>query len=206
MYVEATRAILAATTLSVLLISGRANAAEGDWLVRVGGHYVDPKSNNHPVVSVDSSESLTFNATYFYTDHWGIELLAAAPFKHDITLNSNGSKVAETRELPPTLSLQYHFAPNGTIRPYVGLGLNATIFFNEKTRGALAGNKLSLDTSFGPAAQVGVDFALAGDWFVNVDARWIDIDSDAKLGGAGIGTVSIDPLAFGISIGRRFGK
>jgi outer membrane protein len=49
-----------------------------------------------------------------------------------------------------------------------------------------------------------VDVQLSGDWFVNVDARWLDIDTDAKLNGANIGTVEIDPYAFGLSIGRRF--
>jgi outer membrane protein W len=47
--------------------------------VRVGGHYVDPKSDNHEVVSVDTGGSLTFNVTYMFATHWGIELLAAYP-------------------------------------------------------------------------------------------------------------------------------
>lgn len=45
---------------------------------------------------------------------------------------------------------------------------------------------------------------LGSAWFANVDARWLDIDTDAKVNGARIGTVEIDPLAFGSSIGRRF--
>lgn len=194
-----------AAALALLLAGGAGAAHASDWIVRVGGHYVDPKSDNHEVVSVDSGQSLTFNATYMLSPRWGVELLAAWPFSHDITLNADGSKVAETKHLPPTLSLQYHFLPDGKIRPYVGAGLNATIFFDEKTSGALAGTDLSLDDSFGVAAQLGVDFALSGDWLLNVDARWIDIDTDARLDGTGIGSVAIDPYAFGISVGRRFG-
>ncbi len=190
----------------VLALAGGAGAAQAsDWIVRVGGHYVDPKSDNHPAVSVDSGQSLTFNATYMFAPNWGVELLAAWPFSHDITLNADGSKVAETKHLPPTLSLQYHFQPDGKIRPYVGAGLNATIFFDEKTTGALAGTDLSLDDSFGVAGQVGVDFALSDVWMINVDVRWIDIDTDARLDGTGIGSVAIDPWAYGLSVGRRFG-
>jgi outer membrane protein len=192
-----------AAALALLLGAGAANAS--DWIVRVGGHYVDPKSDNHEVVSVDSGQSLTFTATYMLSPHWGVELLAAWPFCHDITLNADGSKVAETKHLPPTLSMQYHFLPDGKIRPYVGAGLNATIFFDEETTGALEGTDLSLDDSFGAAAQIGVDFALSGDWLLNVEARWIDIDTDARLDGVGIGSVAIDPYAYGISVGRRFG-
>lgn len=194
-----------AVALALALAGGAGAAQAADWIVRVGGHYVDPKSDNHPVVSVDSGQSLTFNATYLFAPNWGVELLAAWPFCHDITLNADGSKVAETKHLPPTLSLQYHFLPDGKIRPYVGAGLNATIFFDEKTTGALAGSDLSLDDSFGIAGQVGVDFALSDVWMINVDVRWIDIDSDATLDGVGIGSVAIDPWAYGLSVGRRFG-
>jgi outer membrane protein len=194
-----------AAALALVLAGGAGAANAADWIVRVGGHYVDPKSDNHEIVSVDSGQSLTFTATYMFKPNWGVELLAAWPFSHDITLNADGSKVAETKHLPPTLSLQYHFLPDSRIRPYVGAGLNATLFFDEKTTGALAGTNLSLDDSFGAAAQLGVDFTLSDDWMLNVDARWIDIDTDARLDGVGIGSVAIDPYAFGISIGRKFG-
>lgn len=194
-----------AVALALALAGSAGTVQAADWIVRVGGHYVDPKSDNHPVVSVDSGQSLTFNATYLFAPNWGVELLAAWPFSHDITLNADGSKVGETKHLPPTLSLQYHFLPDGKIRPYVGAGLNATIFFDEKTTGALDGTDLKLDDSFGVAGQVGVDFAVSDDWFVNVDVRWFDIDTDASLDGTGIGSVAIDPWAYGLSVGRRFG-
>lgn len=198
-----TKPVVAALALALASAAGAANASE--WIVRVGGHSVDPKSDNHSVVNVDSAQGVTFNVTYLFTPNWGVELLAALPFKHEIDLNSDGSRVAETKHLPPTLSMQYHFLPDGRIRPYAGLGLNATLFFDEKTTGALAGTELSLDDSFGLAAQLGVDFALSDDWMLNVDARWFDIDTEAHLDGASLGTVEIDPYAFGVSIGRRFG-
>jgi len=175
----------------------------GDWIWRVGVHNVRPKSDNHDVVNVDAGASLTFNATYFLAPNSGVELLAAMPFAHDINLNGGG-KVAETKHLPPTLSLQYHFNPDGAWRPYVGAGLNYTLFFDEKTVGALQGSDLELDPSWGLAAQAGLDVDLGSDWFVNADARWFDIDTDAKLNGTDLGTVEIDPYAFGLSIGRRF--
>ena len=89
------------------------------------------------------------------------------------------------------------------MRPYVGAGLNYTIFSDERTWGPLQGTKLQLDPSFGPAAQLGVDIDVIPGWIVNVDARWFDIDTDAKLGGADLGTIGIDPVAFGLSIGHR---
>lgn len=64
-----------------------------------------------------------------------IELLAATPFSHDIKGTgalAGVGKVGETKQLPPTLSVQYHFSPKASVRPYVGAGINYTIFFSEK--------------------------------------------------------------------------
>lgn len=186
--------------------AGLAGAAQAEgWLFRVGGHYVEPKANNHSIVNVDPSQSLTFDVTYQYSPRWSVELLAALPFKHDINLNANGSRVAEVKQLPPTLTVQYNFRPDAKVRPYVGLGANATLFFDEKTSGALAGSRLSLANSFGAAAQVGVDVDVRENWFLSFDARWIDIDTRAKLSGASLGTVHIEPVTLGLSFGHRFG-
>lgn len=187
-----------------LALAGAAQAKDpSPWIFRIGAHDVAPKSGNHSVVNVDDAKTLTFNLTRKLDEHWGVELLAAIPFKHDINLNGGG-KVADVKHLPPTLSLQYHFAPEARFRPYVGAGLNATIFFSESTTGALEGADLSLGTSFGAAAQAGLDFDITDTWFVNADLRWLDIDTKAKLDGASLGDVAIDPLTFGISVGRRF--
>jgi outer membrane protein len=187
-----------------LAFAGAAGAEDPSrWILRVGAHDVDPKSGNHAVVSVDSARMLTFNLTRKFDEHWGVELLAALPFEHDISLNSGG-KVASVKHLPPTLSAQYHFAPHAKFRPYVGAGLNATLFFDENTSGVLAGTDLKLGTSFGAAAQVGMDLDLSDSWFLNADVRWIDIDTRARLDGASLGSVAIDPMTFGISIGRKF--
>jgi outer membrane protein len=201
-HVKTSHALLA--TLAVAAISSTAQAQEtSQWIWRSGVHSVQPKSDNHDIVNVDASTMLTFNGTYLFAPNWGVEVLAALPFDHDINLNGGG-KVAETKQLPPTLSVQYHFNPSGIVRPYVGAGLNYTLFFSEDTAGALSGSKLELDPSIGPAAQVGLDVSIGSTWFVNIDARWMDIDTDVKLDGESLGTVEVDPYAYGISIGRRF--
>jgi outer membrane protein len=194
-------------TAAILLTMGLAPSARaqdtGDWTVRAGFHSIEPKSSNHALVGVEDTIGLTFNVTYMFTPNWGVELLGGLPFLHDITLNGSGA-VGETELLPPTLSAQYHFNPNGHVRPYVGAGLNYTVFSGERTWGALQGTKLELDSSFGAAAQVGIDIDVIPGWFINVDARWFDIDTDAKLDGVALGTIEIDPYAFGLTLGRRF--
>ena len=195
--------LVAVGLLSVLsLFSVSVFAEQGDWLIRVGTHNVNPKSDNHSIVEVQDDTMLTFNFTYFFQHNWAVELLAAAPFEHDIEL-IGGGKVGSTKHLPPTLSVQYHFRPDTRVRPYFGVGLNVTEFFEEDTTGALAGAKLELDRSVGVAGQVGLDIDINDQWFVNMDVRYFDIETDADLNGASLGTVEIDPWAVGLSVGMR---
>ena len=215
------RYLIPLAVAAALAIPQVASAEKGDWLFRVGMSQVNPKKENldvnlNPVVPgagqafvvVDSDLSPTFNVTYMITDHIGTELLAAWPFTHGIDAklySGSDLRVGNVDHLPPTLSLQWHFNPNGMIRPYIGAGINYTLFSEEETRGALADYDLKLDDSFGPAGQVGVDIG-SDKWFVNFDVRYIDIDADAELDGLDIGTVEIDPFVYGIHVGYRWGK
>lgn len=194
----------AAVMLGAAVVNTGMAMDQGDWLIRAGVTNVDPKSNNHDVVSVDSATSVTFNFTYMMTANWGVEVLAAYPFKHDIYL-VDGPKVGSTKHLPPTVSLQYHFAPASTFQPYIGFGVNYTYFFSENTTGALQGVNLNLDDSWGLAGEVGADIMLSEQWFLNLSARWIDIDTKARLDGEELpGTIKIDPFVYGANIGFRF--
>ena len=196
-------ALLAGMALS-MGFAGTANAFEpGDWLVRVGASYVNPASDNHDTVSVESATSATINLSYMMTDVWALEVLAAYPFKHDLELH-NGTKIGSTKQLPPTVSLQYHFRPTEQFQPYVGVGINYTNFSSEKTQGALEGVDLDLGDSWGLAGQIGFDVMFNDDWFFNLDVRYIDIDTKARLDGVSIGKVEIDPWIFGGHIGYRF--
>ena len=173
----------------------------GQWTFSVGAHQVNPKSDNGSLagntldVEVGSNVRPTVTAEYFVRYNLGIEVLAALPFQHDIDIKGLG-KVGSTKHLPPVVSLQYHFG-KGNVKPFVGAGINYTYFFSESTSGALAGSKLSLDNSWGLAAHAGIDFKVGDKGAIRVDARWIDIDTDVKLDGAGLGTVNIDPLVYG---------
>ncbi len=199
------RIALVAIAFVALVFSAAANAYEkGDWLVRVGAGMVDPDSDNGDTVDVDSGVSLVFNGTYFITPNWAFEVLAALPFSHDADL-VGGEKVAEVKHLPPTFSVQYHFDTAGAINPYVGAGLNWTIFFDEETTGALTGQDLSLDDSVGLAAQLGADIDINETMFVNFDVRWIDIDTDATVTPLGLQfEAEIDPLVYSLTVGWKF--
>lgn len=197
-----------AAALAALLAAAPVAAHEdGSWILRAGIGTVAPDSDNLDLgvlgmIEVKDGTSLTLTGTYMFTDNWAFDILAAWPFSHDIELD--GVKVATTEHLPPTFSAQYHFAPDAGFQPYIGAGLNYTTFFSTDTRGPLAGTKLSLDDSFGLALQAGGDFVLDNDWVINIDVRYINIETDAKLDGAALGTVDINPWVYAINFGKRF--
>jgi len=200
--------------VSVLLVcvTGLVEAREaGDWLLRAGAHTIQPKSDNATIdalaadVEVDDATMATFNLTYMVTPSVGVELLAALPFEHDIDIG--GQTLASTKHLPPTLSVIYAFNPGSRATVYAGLGVNATLFFQEDMRGALDGAKLTLDNSYGAAALVGIDVSLTDNLFLNADVRYFDIDTDATVTAPGVRleeTVEIDPWAVGVNLGYRF--
>jgi len=206
--------ILALLVLTLMAMPSIASPAEphkaGDMWVRGGAWQIWPTSDNNAVVDVDDALGFGFNLTRMITDTVAIELLAAMPFKHDIRLKSTTTPIGSTQQLPPTISVQYHPALNSAFKPYVGLGLNVTLFFDEEIDGGAGlGEKLDLDTaSFGAAVQAGLDYYFTDTQFFNVDVRYIDIETDAKVKGSGgtidVGTVKIDPLVIGINFGWKF--
>jgi outer membrane protein len=199
---------LVAAGLAVAALPALAQSA-GDWTVGIGVHQVDPKSDNGKLaagtlpLSVDSDAKPSVTFEYFVRDNLGIEVLAALPFKHDIAVKGVG-KVGQTKHLPPTVSLQYHFNSAGKVSPLVGLGLNYTTFFSEHTQGALAGTRLKLDDSWGLAAHAGLDFKVSEKASFRVDVRWADIDSKVKVDGQSLGTANIDPLVYGAAYVLKF--
>jgi len=75
---------------------------------------------------------------------------------------------------------------------------------SEKTIEPLEGTKLSLGASWGLAGQIGFDVLVSDNWFLNMDLRYIGIETEAKLDGASLGDVEIDPWVYGAHIGFRF--
>lgn len=217
------KSILAIALLSSLSTAALANQA-GDILVRGGVTLVSPDSSKAAVlldnadsglkVSVDDNAQIGLNFVYFIDQNWAIELLAATPFDHDIKLHAGAATttLADTKHLPPTLSALYYFDTSSPIKPYVGLGINYTVFFEDsftKTYSDAGFSDLKLDNSFGYALQVGADYDLGDNWSVNVSARYIDISTDASFK-AGNGTVQgkasvdIDPMVYSVMLGYTF--
>jgi len=187
------------TVIAATLIAGAAQAAAGDYLVRGRVISVQPSSSSAPVtgVSVANQTTLEVDVTRFLTDNIALELIAATT-KHDVL--SAGSKVGTVGVLPPTLTAQYHFTPNATIRPYVGAGLNYTRFYSVNLGTGIDVSK----NSFGGALQAGVDFQINKDVFINLDVKKIFMKTDVTNNGAYLTTLKIDPVVIGLGVGMKF--
>jgi outer membrane protein len=209
---------------------------QGDIVFRAGIVTVAPNDDSDAIelptapptvlpggVEVDSGTAISLIATWMMSDNWGVELLAATPFEHDIDLADLPVAAGATKHLPPTVSIQWY--PRGGMegwQPYLGLGVNYTHFFSEKVDGELGAvlgdlldvqsAKLSLDDSFGLAAQAGVDVPLNDKWALNFGVWYIDIgttaDIDVTTGSGANATVSfdvdIDPWVYNIGVAYKF--
>ncbi|MEG9303456.1 OmpW/AlkL family protein [Psychrobacter celer] len=203
--------VLAAAT--ALTMTSAFAVPAGTWTVAAGAHYVDPKSDNGTLnnglsVDVDGDVRPTISGEYFIADNVGVELLAAIPFHHDITLtDANGNEVdAKTQHLPPTLSVQYHFDGDNlpmNVKPFVGVGVNYTTFFKERIYLG-NGNDLELDDSVGVAGHIGLDIPYAPTESFRIDARYMDIKTDASLNGSDLGEVDISPWVYGVAFVKQF--
>lgn len=226
--------ILAVVT--ILSFPAAAHAEAGDWLVRLRGIAVVPTDDSGLIslhaggtqtalagsgVNVDSAIVPELDITYMFHKHWGIEAIAGIA-KHDVSLEgpgpalaglglTDGFKIFDTWVLPPTVSLQYHFSPDKTIRPYVGAGVNYTATLwddaTDNLEAAVGPVDVNTTNSWGWALQAGVDIDINDRWYFNVDVKYIDIDTTASLHTA-VGSLYVDvdvnPVIVGAGIGYRF--
>ncbi|WP_081376956.1 OmpW family outer membrane protein [Histophilus somni] len=170
-------------SVAAALVAGSATAHEaGSFIVRGGPILVVPKtSTNHDTFKFDVNKNaqLGLTGTYMMTDNFGVELLAATPFHHKITLGS--TLVGKTKHLPPSLYLQYYFLnKDSKARPYIGAGVNYTKFFGEKAIMANVSN-LKLKDSWGAVFNAGVDIQLSDNLYLNTAVWYAKIKTKASF-------------------------
>lgn len=201
--------IAAVLTVAGLLSTGAAQA-EGPFMVRARAVYLDWDNKNSDnlqnrgvgTVQADKLWIPEVDLSYFFTKNIAAELVLTYPQQVDIKTTALG-KIGHVDALPPSLMLQYHFTDLGAFKPYVGLGVNYTIFTKKSFNTALG--KISVDdNTVGLAAQVGFDYAIDKNWSFNVDAKYIQMETDVKLEGTKLGKLGLNPMTYGVGVGYRF--
>ncbi len=184
------------------------------WQIRLRGIVVTPdESATIETIGGDVDISTAFvpelDFTYFFTENWAAELILATT-KHDVEAIATAAgniDLGDVWLLPPTLTVQYHFT-GGALKPYLGTGINYTIFYGED-EGPIA-DAVDYENSVGFALQGGLDYSLNDDWFLNVDVKKIFLQTDVTVNattalGATVGAdVDINPLIIGFGFGYRF--
>ena len=225
--------LVAGGLLALGVLPAAANEA-GSWTVYGGAGYVDPDNSaltfDDPAtdesarIDVDHASSVTFGATYMFNENWAFDVLASWPFQHDVRAYDSGDpdsgwfKIGDIKQLPPIVSVQYHFTTAGPFDPFVGIGLNYTRFYDEKLVSAVVDSgvdELRLDNSTGIAAQLGGHWELNPSWNLGFDVRYVDIETNAMLGGpmveeffsasrVDIGKIKVDPWIYSVNLGYHF--
>lgn len=188
-------------------------AAKSSWQIRVRGLGV--MTNDSGFVDGIAGSDLSYSDTvipeldisYFFTDNIAAELILGTTYAN---VTADGSiaglgKVGKTWLLPPTVTLQYHFTDFGAFKPYVGAGVNYTLFYNQSGSGPFT--DLDVKNKLGAALQVGFDYMLDEHWGVNFDVKKLFLEPEWKvnLNGAPLtGKAKLDPWLVGAGVTYRF--
>lgn len=218
-------AVMAFTLLGTNFANAQDNKVDfKKWQIRVRGVGVIPdESADVGIIGGDVAISNTFipelDFTYFFTKNISAELILGTS-KHDVnTVGSDISAVGgptyadvnlgSVNLLPPTLTLQYHFLPEQVFNPYVGAGVNYTIFYNEKAGHTVKG--IDYENAFGYAFQIGFDLMIDDRFFINADVKKIFLKTDVTVDASNLATglsipasVDINPLLLGFGVGMKF--
>ncbi|WP_248746828.1 OmpW family outer membrane protein [Pseudomonas sp. MWU12-2037] len=225
------KSLLSASLVALALAAPLAHAHQaGDFIVRAGTATVAPNDSSGDLkldgtrisgtkATVDSDTQLGLAFAYMFTDHIGLELLAATPFHHEVAVKGLGpaldGKLGDIKQLPPTLSLQYYpLDATSKFQPYAGVGINYTMFFGEdltSKRKDEGFSNLKLQNSVGLAGQLGFDYMLTDRMLLNASVWYVDIDTKATVDGPtalGVGQtkvdVKVDPWVYMVGIGYKF--
>ena len=204
-----------AAVVSLAPIAAQAQAAaENPWMVRVRA--VDLLFQNGQSGGNGSVQSLNikaqnqwipeFDVTYFFTKNIAAELVLTYPQQVNITSGSGNTNVGKITALPPSLLAQYHFTDLGAFKPYVGLGVNYTIFGNRQNFPALGNSVTVNQSSLGVVGQIGMDYMFDKNWGMNLDLKYATMSTEVKTvaGGTNLGTLTLNPWMPAVGVTYKF--
>lgn len=197
--------LVAALAMAGLVSAGAAYADDSGFMVRAravnlnwdNGH----KDGLPDAVKADDRWIPEVDVSYFFTKNLAAELVLTYP--QEVDVKSGSTKLGHVDALPPSLLLQYHFTDFGAFKPYVGAGLNYTLFTKKSFN--FGGNKYGVEeSSWGLAGQIGFDYFLTKNISLNVDVKYIKMETDVKVNDTKAGKLELSPITAGVGVGYRF--
>lgn len=188
--------------VAMIALTATASAQDAPtWQIRGRGLLIAPQASSEPAgLDVKAAAVAEIDITRYFGRNFALELVLGTA-SHEVTSTTGNvtTSLGSAAILPPTLTLQYRFLPEGTFQPYIGAGGNMTIFY-DKT-GSLA--DLDLSTSIGYAFQGGADIALGGSAWFNLDFKYVGLKTEVKSGNTKAYDLTINPLLIAVGVGIR---
>ncbi|MGV0963661.1 MAG: OmpW/AlkL family protein [Polynucleobacter sp.] len=199
-----------AAVASLAPIAAQAQAAEENpWMIRVRAVDVLYQNGQTGAASTYDLKAKNqwipeFDVSYFFTKNIAAELVLTWP--QQVNINSNIGNAGKITALPPSLLAQYHFTDLGAFKPYVGAGINYTIFGNRQNFPALGNTVQVQPSSVGFVGQVGMDYMLDKNWGLNVDVKYATMATNVQqvAGGANIGKLTLNPWMPAVGVTYKF--
>ena len=184
----------------------------------ITGPYVPAGVN----LTAENLQTLYVGIVHHFPDNFALELALGYPPLSKVkgygpaTLGStpyDGQVISSARWISPTLLVEYNFLPaTAPLRPYIGVGVNYTTFYDRDS--TAAGNaasggptRISLTSSVGPAVTGGVTYRVSDHWAMHASYGWSQVrtrftgDTDGYVRSTHI---SFGPQALIISGGYSF--
>lgn len=204
-----------AAVASLTPITSQAQSTEDNpWMVRVRAVdllFQNGQSGGNGAVQALNVKAQNqwipeFDVSYFFTKNIAAELALTYPQQVNITAGSGNTNIGKITALPPSLLAQYHFTDLGAFKPYVGLGVNYTIFGNRQNFPALGNSVTVNQSSLGVVGQIGMDYMFDKNWGMNVDLKYATMSTEVKTvsGGTNLGTLTLNPWMPAVGVTYKF--
>lgn len=203
-----------ATVASLAPMASQAQSAEENpWMIRVravSAIWQNGQSGNASTYDIKAQNQWLpeFDVSYFFTKNIAAELVLSYPQKVNIVSNAVPGTTGSITALPPSLLLQYHFTELGALKPYVGAGVNYTIFGNRSNFPQLGNGLTVSNTSFGAVGQVGADYMFDRNWGLNVDLKYATMSTVTNANSAapalGTGKLTLNPWMPAVGVTYKF--
>jgi outer membrane protein len=213
------------------------SSAMAQYTIQLGGAYVDPNSSagtaTGPLtplgaisLNVKPQSTVFFAITREINDQWDVQLAMGVPPTHDVAFKvtkasalpnsvaaQDGVIISKVTQVAPTLFANYKFGEASSVfRPFVGLGVNYTMFDPAETtpaNDAINGGptKIKLADSWGLAWQAGATYKFDKKWSLSGTYTSADVNTVVTTNTLGIErkvNIKFAPNVFVLAVGYSF--
>ncbi len=204
-------AAMAAVASLAPIASYAQSAEENLWMIRIRAVdflFQNGQSSSASTLNIKAQNEFIpeFDISYSFTKNIAAELVLTYPQQVNITAGTGNNNVGKISALPPSLLVQYHFTDFGAFKPYVGVGVNYTIFGNRQNFPAL-GNSVQVDqNSVGVVGQIGGDYMFDKNWGLNIDVKYATMSTNVTTvqGGTNLGKLTLNPWMPAVGVTYKF--